>query len=175
MYKVYLSPSLKSKSIGVENYGLESYQMNKIADEVEKCLEKDGKFIIFRSKEFMTREEIIDDSKSIKPDIHIAIHSKMGDKEGPECYTKVNSEISNGFAKEIYKAIQSIYYNKDIDNGVIYDDKIIEIMSVNSPAVLIQVGCHESVNDARWIEKNTKNIGEAIANGIITGFELKPC
>ena len=87
----------------------------------------------------------------------------------------MGDEKSNGFAKEIYKELYKEYYDKTKDNGLIYDEKVIEIMGVKSAAVLIQVGCHDNLKDVQWIIQNKELIGEAIVRGIIKGFKLKPC
>lgn len=175
MYKVYLSPSTQDKSFGANGFGSEEFRMNQIADVVEQELLKNEKYIVFRNVPGMNKEEIIIDSNKILPDIHVAIHSNYGDKKGCECYAKVGDEASNGFAKEVYKKLAGIYYDKNIDNGVIYDENIMEINKVNSPAILIEIGCHDNEDDAKWIVSNIQDIGSAIAYGIEKGFTLKLC
>lgn len=175
MYKVYLSPSTQDKSFGVGDFGSEEFRMNQIADSVERNLLQTGEYAVYRNVPGMTKEEIIMDSNEVKPWVHIAIHSNYGNKVGCECYVKVGDEVSNGFGKEIYKEIMKIYYNKDIDNGLIYDQNILEINKVTAPAILIEIGCHDNENDVNWILSNVEKIGKSIANGIIKGFTLKPC
>lgn len=175
MYKIYLSPSTEDKSFGIGNFGTEEFRMNQITDVVEKLLINSGNFIVYRNKKFTSKEDIIEDSNKIKADIHIAIHSNYGKNKGPECYVKVNCEKSNGIAKEIYKEIMSIYYDNKIDNGLFYEKDIKEINSVNSPAVLVEVGFHDNENDASWIVRNIEKIGIAIYNGITKGIALKTC
>lgn len=175
MYKVYLSPSTQDKSFGIGHFGVEEFRMNQIADVVERVLLENGEYAVFRNVSGMTKEEIIKDSDDINPNIHIAIHSNYGNKQGCECYIKVGCEISNGFGKEIYKEVLALYYDKSIDNGLIYDENIIEINKVNSPAILIEAGCHDNVDDSNWMVANIDNIGRAIARGIIKGFTLKVC
>jgi len=175
MYKVYLSPSTQDKSFGIGNFGVEEFRMNQIADVVEKILLLDGEYAVFRNVEGMSKEEIIADSNGVKPNIHVAIHSNYGNKPGCECYVKVGDETSNGFGKEVYKEVLALQYDKSIDNGLVYDKNVIEINKVNSPAILIEVGCHDNENDAKWIIENIENIGRAIARGIVRGFSLKVC
>ncbi len=175
MYKIYLSPSTQDKSFGVGEYGTEEYRMNMIADVVERILLSSEDFVVYRNKRGMGREDIIKESNILNVDIHVALHSNYGGNNGPECFPKVGCERSNGVAKEIYKGLKMIYYNKETDNGVIYDNKIVEIMSVNSPAVLVEVGYHDNIRDAEWIINNIYIIGEAIAYGIIEGMKLKVC
>lgn len=175
MYRVYLSPSTQDKSFGVGNFGVEEFRMNQIADAVEQQLLQTGEYAIFRNVAGMTKEEIVEDSNEAKPNIHVAIHSNYGNKPGCECYVKVGDETSNGFGKEVYKEVLAIYYDKSVDNGLFYDEKIKEINKVKSPAILIEVGCHDNIKDAEWIVENITNIGKAIARGIDKGFALKVC
>lgn len=175
MYKVYLSPSTQEKSFGVGEYGVEEFRMNQIADVVEQVLLRKGEFAVFRNVSNMTKEEIIADSNEVKPNIHVALHTKYDNNPGVECYIKVGCEVSNGFGKEIYKEVMKVYYDNTIDKGLIYDESIVEINKVDSPAVLVMLGCHDIADDAKWIVENIDAIGQAIANGIIKGFTLKPC
>lgn len=175
MYKIYLSPSTQDKSLGVGEYGTEEYRMNMIADVVERILVSSEDFVVYRNRRGLNKEEIIKESNALNVDIHVAIHSNYGRSNGPECFPKVECERSNGVAKEIYKELKKIYYNKEVDNGVIYNNKIVEITSVSSPAVLVEVGYHDNIKDAEWIINNIYIIGEAIAYGIIEGMKLKVC
>lgn len=175
MYKVYLSPSTQEKSFGVGDFGTEEFRMNQIADVVERTLLQSGDYAVFRNVSNMTKEEIIKDSNEINPNIHVAIHSNYENDPGPECYVKVGDEVSNGFGKEVYKEVLKVYHDKSIDKGIIYDEKIVEINKVNSPAILMMLGSHNDEKDSKWIVANIDNIGRAIARGIMKGFTLKPC
>ena len=154
MYKIYLSPSTQDKSFGVGEYGTEEYRMNMVADVVERILVGSGDFVVYRNRRGMNKDEIIKESNILKVDIHIAIHSNYGGDKGPECFPKINCERSNGVAKEIYKSLMSVYYDKEADNGITYNNKIVEMMNVNSPAVLVEVGYHDNIKDVEWISNS---------------------
>lgn len=175
MYKIYLSPSTKDKSFGVNNFGTEEFRMNQIADAVETYLLQTGNFAIYRNVNGMTTSEIIKDSNEVKPDAHIIIHTSNDSNHGLNCYVKVGDNMSNGIGKEVYKQVHLIYHNKNIDNGLIYDESIIEIHEVKASAIKIVVGSRENIEDATWIIENIDNIGKAIALGIEKGFALKVC
>lgn len=175
MYKVYLSPSNKDKIFGVNNFGTEEFRMNQIADAIERYLLQTGEFAVYRNVLDMTIEEIIKDSNEVRPDIHIAIHSGLNKSAGTNCYVKMGDNISNGIGKEVNKQILAIYHNKNIDNGLTYDESVIEIHRVNAPAIKIEVGSRENEQDVSWIIANVENIGKAIAIGIEKGFALKVC
>ena len=69
----------------------------------------------------------------------------------------------------------NVYIDKSVDNGLIYDENIIEINKVKSPAVLIILGNHENKTDSKWMVENIKSLGKAISKGIVKGFSLKVC
>ncbi len=175
MYKVYLSPSTKDKSFGINNFGTEEFKMNQIADAVETYLLQTGNFAVYRNVNGMTIDEIIKDSNDVRPDVHIVIHSSFGNKSGLNCYVKVGDNLSNGIGKEVNKQVLGIYHNKNIDNGLTYDESVIEIHKVNSAAIKIEIGSRENEQDVNWIISNVENIGKAIAIGIEKGFALKIC
>ena len=175
MYKVYLSPSTNDKSFGINNFGTEEFRMNQIADVVETYLLKTGNFAVYRNVVGMTIDEIIKDSNDVRVDAHIVIHSRYSSNPGLNCYVKVGDNISNGIGKEVYKQVISIYHNKNIDNGLTYDENITEIHRVKSPAIKIEVGRHDNECEASWIIANVENIGRAIAIGIEKGLNLKIC
>lgn len=175
MYKIYLSPSTKDKSFGVNNFGTEEFRMNQIADAVEAYLLQTGDFAVYRNVNGMTVDEIIRDSNDVKPDVHVAIHSGLGKRPELNCYVKVGDNLSNGIGKEVNKQLLGIYHNKNIDNGLTYDEGVIEIQKVKAPAIKIEVGSRENEQDVEWIVSNIESIGMAIAIGIKKGFALKIC
>jgi len=175
MYKVYLSPSTKDKSFGINNFGTEEFRMNQIADAVETYLLQTGEFAVYRNVNGMTIDEIIKDSNDVKADVHIAINSGYENKPGLNCYVKVGDELSNGIGKEVNKQVLTIYHSKNIDNGLTYDENIIEIHKVSSHAIKVEIGSRENEQDVSWIISNIENIGKAIAVGIEKGFALKAC
>ena len=175
MYKIYLSPSMQSNSFGINGFGTEEYRMNQIADAVERKLIGKSNVLVYRSKRGMNKNEAIEESNNIKADIHVAIHSNYGAAQGPECFVKVGDETANAVAKEIYKSLMNIYYDKNIDNGLTYSNEIVEIMSVKASGVLVEIGYHDNIKDVKWILENIEQIGEAIADGIALSLELKKC
>lgn len=175
MYKVYLSPSTKDKTFGINNFGTEEFRMNQIADAVETYLLQTGEFAVYRNVNGMTMHEIIKDSNDVRADAHVVIHSDSGNKCGLNCYVKVGDNLSNGIGKEVYKHVHSVYHDKNIENGLTYDESIVEIHKVNSPAIKIVVGARENEQDVNWIISNVENIGKAIGKGIEKGFALKVC
>ena len=175
MYKVYLNLVTSNTSSELNEANLENYRMNQIADIIQNELIKEGNFVVYRNKNNMTSEEIINDINSVMPNICIVLKSKEPSKNEVEVYTKVDCEISNGYAKEIYKQLSKVNFYKQLDGGVIYNDKIKEIMDINLPGVLISMG---SLSNKEYVEgdiNNLTNISIAIKNGIVKATKLRPC
>ena len=42
-----------------------------------------------------------------------------------------------------------------------------ELRRTNAPAVLVEVGYHDNVDDAEWIKENIPQIAEALARSIV--------
>lgn len=174
MYKVYLSPSTEKNLIGKKDYGYEEYRMNQIANTVEQELINKGTYIVFRNMEEMTTDEIIEDSNNIRPNLHIAFHTKSGEKEALQIEVNDNNEYSNALGKEIAKQIQNIYHTKS-DNIIAYTNTKKEIIEISAPAVCIYLGCRNNIKDIEWIIDNIDKIGKSIACGIEEYFKLKKC
>ena len=175
MYKVYLNPLTCMEGIGIKNFGLPNHWINQIVDEIKKYLIKEGNYVVYTKKENMTAEQIINDNNEISPNIYVAINTSSETTKGIEVYTKVGCEISNGYAKETYKELSKVYYDKQIDNGVIYKDKVVELMKIDSPAILINLGCNKNKHDVDWIVNNITGISLAIEKGIVKATKLRPC
>lgn len=175
MYKIYLSPSNNSKLFGVNNFGSEEFRMRQIAEIVKSNLISTGNYAVYITESDMDKDEVIQKVNQINPNLYISINVEEKDIRGIKCYTKDTEPKSNGFAKEIYKSLQKIYYDKEIDNGIIYNLNIKEISKINSPVVVVCVGSRSDVKDADWITENITKIGEKISEGIQKGFTLKSC
>lgn len=94
---------------------------------------------------------------------------------GPEILLEGKNRLSNGIGKEVYKGIQKIYNNNNVDKGLIYKDGIFKIPLDNVPSILINVIDIKNSDDVKWLSENTDNVAQAISNGIIAGFNLKHC
>ncbi|MCX8075102.1 MAG: N-acetylmuramoyl-L-alanine amidase [Clostridia bacterium] len=167
---IYISPSVQEQNIGVENYGSEEFRMNQIADDLQAKLENSGRYLVFRNNPRMSLSEIIAESNSTMPDIHVAIHSNAGGKRGPEVYVSGQDLNSKRLAQNIYDELLRIYPNPKLGRGVKIDPQLRETREVIAPSVLIEVGFHDNKEDAKWIINNISKISDAILKGIDTYF-----
>lgn len=171
MYKVYLSVS--KNTIKENNITIESYIEYDIIQKIKNKLISKNKYIVYVSKPSMSHEETITDSNNIAPNINVIINTNCKENEGINVYAKAGCSISNGYAKEIYKKILPVYYNKNTDNGIMYDNE--NINKLSNPAVLIELGNKESIQDINWLNDNKNEIAEKITEGIALGSKLRPC
>lgn len=167
---IYLSPSAQEANIGVGNYGTEEYRMNRIADVLQNALIRSGRYIVYRNNPAMTLDEIIQDSNSVRPDAHIAIHSNAGGGTGPEIFIYSAGTLDEILARAIYDELIRVYYNKSGGRGIKVDYRLKETREVQAPAVIIEVAFHDNVKDAAWIINNTPTIAMAIKAGIDSYF-----
>ena len=156
MYKVYL---IKTK----ENEVNEDTS-NEILNEIEKHLINLGNFVVFRSREKTLNDQAINEINMLNIDIFINIFNSS--KERIICYPKKDCNLSNGFAKEIYKEIKKNYCYNTIENDVVYEHHMLETAHVKCPFVLIESGIKA---------QDAKLIGKCIGIGIENAFKLRPC
>ena len=160
------------------NYGYreqEGFSITSLLEDIKSMLISTNKFIVFNGKETISEEQKIKDINMFRPDIYVLICTNIKDEKGPSVITKANSEMSNGFAKSIYNKLHEIYYDKNVDLGVVYDENAPVINKINSNGVIVQIGNIKDIGDKKWIEERKINIAGKIVEGIIKGCSLKPC
>ncbi len=170
---VFLSPSTQEWNVGVGDFGTEEQRMNEIADSLENILKRRG-YIVYRNNPDETLQQAVAKSNEIGPDIHVAIHSNAsgssGKGRGPEIYANRPDTSGARLAQDIYDQIEKIYPYPELGRGVLYTDKLYEIIRTLAPAVLLEVAFHDNEEDANWIINNIDNIAQAIADGIENYF-----
>ena len=169
--KVYLSPSLQEKNIGVGSYGTEEYRMNQVADVVEAILKSNG-VDVFRSNPSMTLSQAISDSNSNNVDLHFAIHSNAfkGTNMGTSIYIYNKSVEAMKFANLVYNAMSEL--TPWTDRGIIAEPNFYELNGTKALAGLVEIDFHDNKQSAEWIVSNIKPIGEALAKSILDYFGI---
>ncbi|NLB54940.1 MAG: N-acetylmuramoyl-L-alanine amidase, partial [Lentisphaerae bacterium] len=170
---VYLSPSMQEENIGVGDYGTEEKRMNAVCDVVQNVLQKHG-VTTYRNRTDMTLREIVSDSNSKKPDIHLAIHSNAGGSSnagrarGAEVYCYRFGGEGERLARAVYDRISAI--TPSSDRGVKESHShfgpgrpLYETAKTIAPAALVEIAFHDNLEDAAWIINNTKLIGTELA------------
>ncbi len=166
-YDIYLSPSTQRDNLYFDGVTTECASMNAIADHLEKLFPQD--YSIRRNDPNDTLEAAINDSNSVDPEIHIAIHSNAsgldgGGVRGCEIWIPKGDNNSKKLAKSVYKYLEAL--TPTDDRGIKETSSLAEMNYVNATRILIEVDFHDDPNGCEWIKSNQASIAEAIFNGI---------
>ncbi len=177
MTDVYISPSVQHFNIGVGGYGSEESRMNLVADILEYELNRHG-LTTARNNPAMTLTEVVADSNSKNPTVHVALHSNAldGTARGAEVYAHrfgTNSEI---LATDVYEEIEKIAPTPGlgVKEGYIQfnGQGMFELKNTISPAILIEYAFHDNPEDATFIIDNIYELGVATAKGVLEYFGI---
>lgn len=178
---VYLSPSNQKSNPGVHSVGYtnEREMMNKVADVVERVLKANG-VKVYRNNPEDNMKTWLNESRSVKSDLHLAIHSNGSanhNVEGMETY--VHEELSPAYsvAQVIYSDLFQLYQTTGhtVGRGVLFArGRMGEVHPLNiKMGVLIEIAYHDYKNDAKWIVDNINPIGNTIANSVLRYFQVR--
>lgn len=170
MPTVYLSPSTQEYNPYVTGAGSEEYFMNLITDAMIPYLEQFG-INYYRNTPEMTAGSSLRDSNSKNVDFHIAIHSNAsgpgqeGRNRGVIVFYYPLSASGQRMADIMVQNFKAIYPLPDLVSAV-PTTSLGEVARTTAPAVLIEVGYHDNVEDAEWIQNNIDTIARALAYSI---------
>ncbi len=173
MPTIYLSPSTQEANLYVTG-GSEEYWMNLLADELEPWLTSSGIQYV-RNTPQMTAASSIRASNAGNYDLHLALHSnaapegKYGTARGIIAFYAPNSRNGQRAAVLIAENLRSIYPlpDKVRAEATTY---LGEVTRTRAPAVLVEIGYHDNVEDANWITSNLEAIAEKLALSITEYF-----
>ncbi|MGM9618637.1 MAG: N-acetylmuramoyl-L-alanine amidase [Oscillospiraceae bacterium] len=178
MPTIYLSPSTQESNPYITGSGSEEYWMNRLADELEPYLRASA-IAFTRNTPDMTAASSIRQANSRGGyDFYLALHSNAsgsGATEGKQrgiiafYYpgSREGERAANIFVdnfKAIYPLPQQVYARSTTAIG--------EVRQPNFPSVLLEIGYHDNVADARWIEGNLQPIAEVIALSLTEYFGI---
>lgn len=173
MPRVYLSPSLQEYNLYV-NGGTEEEITNLIADAMEPYLLASG-IEFTRNRPEMSLGEAIAASNEGNYDLHFAIHSNAapeslaGKLQGVDTYYFYNSPYGKEMADIVTENMKQVYPDGEKVQSMA-TATLRELRRTNAPAVLVEVGYHDNVEDAQWIKENIEQIAEALAKSIADYF-----
>lgn len=177
MPKIYLSPSTQEYNPYITGNGSEEYFMNLIADAMEPYLLASG--IQFdRNSPDMTAASSIAQANRGQYDFYLALHSNAsgdGSSEGRArgiiafyYPTSTNgqrgAEIIADNLKDIYPLPNQVTTRATTALG--------EVRQPRFPSVLVEMGYHDNLADARWIESNIENIARNLVQSMTEYFEI---
>lgn len=166
--KIYISPSVQEKNIGVENYGTEEQRMNQIADVVMRVLALHKNIELKRNTVDMDWTGIRDGSNNWHADYHIAIHSNAGGGQGTEVYHYVDGTENNSLklARRVYNKVAPL--TPGVDRGLKSGMNLFEVNdTIVAASMLIEIGFHDNYADEEYIVGHIEALGVAIAQGLL--------
>ncbi len=178
MPNLYLSPSMQeyNKYVGGGN---EEYYMNLLADDLVPYLIASGISYTRNDPNTQTLSQVIQQSNAGQFDLHLALHSnaagegKEGTVRGVEVYYNPQNEWSKKAAEFVAQEMKKIYPDPSLVK-ILPTDTLAEVLKVNAPSVLVEVGYHDNEQDAQWIRSNLPEIAGALAKAVTAYFGI-PC
>lgn len=177
MVDVYLSPSNQENNLGLGGYGTEEQRMNLVADVVEYELQRHG-LTTARNTPDMTLAQIVNQSNSLSPKAHVAIHSNAsndGTARGSQVYVHKLGGKSAQLGRSINKYVSA--YTPTTDFGVIQSAPLFNGQGLYEPrrtkgaATLVETVFHDNPADAQYVIDNTYELGVALSKGILEYFK----
>jgi len=175
MPRIYLSPSTQEGNMYVIG-GSEEYYMNLIADAMIPYLQSSG-IQYTRNNPGMTASDSIAASNRGNYDLHLALHSnaapegQYGTYRGVDVYYSPISRNGRRAAEIFARNLKSIY---PIPSKVraITTTSIGEVTQTRAPAVFLELGYHDNVQDATWVSNNINRIAANLVLSLTEYFGI---
>lgn len=175
MPNVFLSPSAQTWNYYVTG-GTEEQSMNRLCDRVEPWLRSSG-IAYVRAPRGQPPSQSILQANAGRFDLYTALHSnaapegQYGSYRGVDVYYYQRGQNSRraalGFAealRTVYPLPQRVRTAPTLDLG--------EVTRTRAPAVLLELGYHDNIQDALWLRDDLDAIAQAVASGILRYFDL---
>lgn len=175
MPKIYLSPSTQEGNMYVIG-GSEEYYMNLVADAMVPYLLSSG-IQFTRNSPFMTAADAIAQSNRGDYDLHLALHSnaapegQYGTFSGVDVYYSPLSLRGKRAAEIFVRNLKSIYPEPSKVRAIT-TTTIGEVTRTRAPAVFLELGYHDNVNDANWVNDNIERIARNLVLSITQYFGI---
>lgn len=172
---LFLSPSTQEYNPYITR-GNEEYWMNLLADAMTPYLEASG-INVSRNDPSGTVGKSIRMSNSGSYDFHLALHSNAsapenaGKQTGVDVYYYPQSQDGLRMANILVDALRQVYPEPNKVRALA-STALVELRSTRAPAVLAELGYHDNLQDALWIENNLEAIARALAMGVTEYFGL---
>lgn len=172
--KIYLSPSdQRSNTYAVGNTN-EAVQCRRIATAAVTALERCG----FEARTNTTwngddaMEKRVSESNAWGADLHVPIHTNAfnGKVTGTRMFAYDTKGEGYKACKAIMAALSPITPGES-DN--ITEHHWYEVDAASAPTAYLEVGFHDSKEEAQWIIDHTVDIAEAICKGVCNYFGVK--
>lgn len=170
---LFLSPSTQEFNPYVTT-GNEEYWMNLLADEMEPYLRASG-INVTRNDPSLTVSGSIRLSNAGNYGLHLALHSNAapealaGRLRGIDIYYYPGREQAQRMAELLRETLEVVYPLPD-QVRTVTSTSLAEIRDTRAPSVLAELGYHDNVEDARWIENNLSEIARAVTLAVTEFF-----
>lgn len=163
MAKIYLSPSSQHENPYAYGGTNEAAQCMKIALAASGALKRSGFEVSVGGGTMYQR---VPESNRWGADLHVAIHTNAanGQTTGTRCYAWKTGGDGFRAAQAIFNVLAPI--TPGTSEGVFEQRGWYEIKNTKAPCVYVECEFHDVPETAKWIVEHTKEIGEAIAQGI---------
>jgi len=173
---IYLSPSTQENNYYVTGTGTEEDWMNRVADAMIPYLNSSG-IRYTRNTPSMTARTSIQQANSGWYDFYLALHSNAA---GEGNYGKVRGIIAFYYpgSSQGQQAAQIFVNNL---RSIYPEPKLVvtrsatnlgEVRDPKFPSVLLEIGYHDNVEDARWIEGNITEIARSLVVSLTDYFDI---
>ena len=172
---LYLSPSTQQFNPYVTS-GNEEYWMNLIADDMEPYLRAAG-INFTRNDPNTSAAAAIRESNAGTYDFHLALHSNAagsgstGTVRGVDVYYYPTSQQGLAMANILADNLREIYPLPDLVRAI-STTAIGEVRRTRAPSAFLELGYHDNVADATWVEENTADIARNISLSVTEYFGL---
>jgi len=174
MPSVYLNPSNQKNEFVTG--GTEERYMNLIADAMVTYLEGSG-IEVNRSGLGEDLSKAIEESNAENYDLYIGLQTTMspeylaGTLQGPSVIYYADNPEGQKAASIIADNIRAIYPRPNLVTTM-PSRTMQELRDTKTTSVVVEVGYHDNILDAMWIQDNIKAIGRIIALGVSQYFSL---
>lgn len=175
MPRVFLSPSTQEGNYYV-NGGTEEQYMNLLCDQVIPYLNASG-ISYTRNDPALSASAAIAQANAGVYDLYVALHSnaapegQYGSKRGVDIYYYRYGYNSRRAAERFVRRMKEVYPLPRLVRSVA-TTTLGEVVQSRAPAVLLEIGYHDNVQDANWIKEQLASIAWAVAAGITDYFDL---
>ncbi len=172
---LFLSPSTQEFNLYATREN-EEYWMNLLADRMEPYLLASG-IGFTRNDPDRDAAAAIRQSNAGDYDFHLALHSnaappdRSGQVRGVDFYYYPTSADGLRMAELLTAQIQKIYPLPELVRPV-STTFIGEVRRTRAPSVLAELGYHDNVEDATWLEENLDEIAAALVRGVCEYFAV---
>ena len=175
MPRVFLSPSTQENNYYVTG-GTEEQYMNLLCDQVIPYLQSSG-IAYTRNDRSQSASAAIAQANAGTYDLYVALHSnaapegQYGTKRGVDVYYYRYGSNSRRAAEIFVRRLKEVYPLPQLVRAVATTD-LGEVTRSRAPAVLLEIGYHDNVQDANWIKGQLPSIAWAVSAGITDDFGL---